>query len=1007
MSKKKFFVASTCILSIACLLTLTTSSISASAYTPTLQEKSAYRATPVQDVSNSMFTIHQYNSETGIIDAINYELGLKKTEYGSGNASKTYSIGVLENYNIDITGKYSSENLGDHIYIKSKDYSSTNYTSDYVEMSKATVWSSYAFGGAITNLMGQMGDISGIFIGNSAVTDKKQAWAGAILARGTTGDITADFIGNFADSSITEASGGAIAAAQYNIESITGDFIGNYAKGELTSGGFGGGLYIVNNSVIKTVTSNFIANSARSETAGAYAGAVDIYRNSKIENLTGDFIGNYADGYREAYAGAIEIVGSADYITGDFIANYAKSKNGIALAGAVEIMGTVGDITGNFISNYAKSENDSAFGGAFYTEGSLNNLKGDFFSNYATSEKGNAYGGAIYSSDAIIDEIDSSFYGNYATSENGTALGGAIYTNNDLNFSADNKTIAFAENYTESNGVRDDNAVYVDNADATLTFNLKNNGNLLIKDNFNGQIGYNVNIIGDGTNTLFLQNDLNNADVLFNNIMLNTIDGKSKVYNFNSLSIANNINFIADVDFQKEEMDRFYTNDSYNIQNGSQLNINALNFLNEQKKDKVSIFFAEKGLKDNVVYSGTKKIVTPIYVYDIAYENKDDAGYFVFTRGSASNGVSGYNPATLVSETNSTVGAIGTMNQAMTYAFVHSDTSMNIPSAIRIGMKNQNKYASASLADISGAGRFSPLYLPSNEGASFWVKPYAVFENVPLKNGPKVSNISYGTYIGFDTDIKELRRGWQSVYTGYIGYNGASQRYSGIDTVQNGGLLGGTLTLYKGNFFNATTLSVGSNVSDSQTMYGHDDYATLLSGIGNKTGYNIEFKDGKVILQPNLLLSYTFINTFDYTNSAGVNIDNKPLHSLQIVPGFKIIGNLNNGWQPYLSVSMNWNPLMGAKTKANNIELPKTEIKPYVQYGVGVQKTIKDNLTAYGQAMVQNGGRNGVSLTAGIRWLLGSKKEKQEKEIITTSKKVFKKLSQEEKEKIIKKEYDV
>lgn len=1007
MKKENFYTSNNYILSIVCLLTLTTSNTNASEYIPTLGENSAYTFTSIENISDKTLTVYQQNNDSGIVNAINYELGLKKTEYGSGDSSKTYSIKILDNYNIDITGKYNSENLGDHIYIKSKDYSSTNYTSDYVEMSKATVWSSYAFGGAITNLMGKMGDISGIFLGNSAVTNKKQAWAGAILARGTTGDITADFIGNFADSSITEASGGSVAVAQYNVESIIGDFIGNYAKGEKTSGGFGGGLYIVNNSAIKTVTSNFIANSARSETAGAYGGGVNIYRNSKIENLTGDFIGNYADGYREAYAGAIEVVGSADYITGDFIANYATSKNGIALAGAVEIMGTVGDITGNFISNYAKSENDSAFGGAFYTEGSLNNLKGDFFSNYATSEKGNAYGGAIYSSGAIIDEIDSSFYGNYATSEDGTALGGAIYTNNDLNFSADNKTIAFAENYTESNGVRDDNAVYVDNADATLAFNLKNNGNLFIKDNFNGQIGYNINVIGDGTNTLYLQNNLNNADVLLSNIMLNTQDGKSKVYNFNSLSIANNIDFIPDVDFQTEEMDRFYTNDTYNIQNGSQLNINALNFLNEQKNDKVSIFFAEKGLKDSVVYNGVKKIVTPVYVYDIAYENKNDAGYFVFTRGSASSGVSGYNPATLVSETSSTVGAMGTMNQTMTYAFVHSDTNMNIPSSIRLTMKNQNKYASAGFSDMQNVGRYSPLYLPSNEGASFWVKPYAVFENVPLKNGPKVSNISYGTFVGFDSDMKDLKKGWQSVYTGYIGYNGATQKYSGIDTVQNGGLLGGTLTLYKGNFFNATTLSVGSNVSDSQTMYGHDDYATLLSGVGNKTGYNFEFKDGKVILQPNLLVSYTFINTFDYTNAAGVKIDNKPLHSLQIVSGFKLIGNLKNGWQPYLSVAMNWNPLMGGKTKANNIELPQTEIKPYVQYGLGVQKIFKDNLTAYGQAMVQNGGRNGVSLTAGIRWLLGCKKEKQTKDTTATVKKVLKQLSQEEKEKIIKKKYDV
>ena len=54
-------------------------------------------------------------------------------------------------------------------------------------------------------------------------------------------------------------------------------------------------------------------------------------------------------------------------------------------------------------------------------------------------------------------------------------------------------------------------------------------------------------------------------------------------------------------------------------------------------------------------------------------------------------------------------------------------------------------------------------------------------------------------------------------------------------------------------------------------------------------------------------------------------------------------------------------------------------IKPYVQYGVGVQKRIKDHFMAYGQAMIQNGGRNGVSLTAGFRWALGHDNCKYEK----------------------------
>jgi outer membrane autotransporter protein len=231
--------------------------------------------------------------------------------------------------------------------------------------------------------------------------------------------------------------------------------------------------------------------------------------------------------------------------------------------------------------------------------------------------------------------------------------------------------------------------------------------------------------------------------------------------------------------------------------------------------------------------------------------------------------------------------------------------------------------------------------------------------------------------------MQQIKNGWDRVFTGYLGYHGASQRFSGVDSIQNGGLLGGTMTLYKGNFFNATTLSVGASVANNQTMYGHEDFAMMMSGVGNKTGYNFEFKEGKVILQPSLTMAYTFVNTFDYTNAAGVKISNKPLHTLQLSPGLKLVGNLNGGWQPYLSANMIWNLMGESDTTAGGVRLPQMSIKPYVQYGVGVQKRVKDHFMAYGQAMIQNGGRNGISLTAGFRWALGHNckvKDKVQKE---------------------------
>lgn len=74
---------------------------------------------------------------------------------------------------------------------------------------------------------------------------------------------------------------------------------------------------------------------------------------------------------------------------------------------------------------------------------------------------------------------------------------------------------------------------------------------------------------------------------------------------------------------------------------------------------------------------------------------------------------------------------------------------------------------------------------------------------------------------------------------------------------------------------------------------------------------------------------------------------------------------------------MVWNLLDKNKVTAGDVRLPEVSIKPYVQYGVGVQKMFKnDTITFFGQTLIQNGGRNGVSLNAGIRWAIGKLKKK-------------------------------
>ena len=827
-------------------------------------------------------------------------------------------------------------------------------------------------GGAIFNSDSAIGNVTGDFIRNSANFS-----GGAIANRDSAiGNITGDFIGNS-----SRSRGGAICNAYGSIGDITGDFIGNSASE-------GGAIYnfdraevdesltpsddsleVMNNNAFNTVigniTGDFIGNRAD-------AGGAIFNRDSAIGNITGDFIGNSANG-----AGAIfNREGAIGNITGDFLGN-----SGSYVGGAIynDYNSTIGNITGDFIGNRTSHD-----GGAIYNAygAIIGDIAGDFIGNSAKS-----CGGAIYNGGTIGD-ITGSFIKNYSNyfGEGVSVLGGAIYSTKDINILADSKTSVFQGNYTDNNGVKDDNAIYMDNQ-ATLNFNMKNNGKVYMADNIDGVSGYNVNIKGDDINntTFYMLNDIRNANVTFDNTTINTINNQVHVYNFNSLAVASDTNFVADVDLANAQMDRITAN-SYGAHQGN-LNVVGMNLLSDAKKPITEIYFAEQGLKDNVINGVSKAgeynlpngaqttFYTPIYKYSATYDNRNDGGYFVFDRISAGNSSGNpsdnYNPAVLSPSVASQSGAYSTMNQTFNYAFQNSDNFMAIPYLERVAMRSANMYAMTPTGDATDVGTFSPLFDAKNETYSAWVKPYVSFENIPLKNGPKVSNISYGSLIGFDTPLKSVSRGWDRTWTGYIGYNGASQSFSGVDATQNGGLLGGTLTMYRGNFFNATTLSTGAIVGDNRTMYGTDNYTMLMAGIGNKTGYNIEFKDGLFIVQPNLLLSYTFVNTFDYTNAAGVRMKSDPLHAIQVAPGVKLIANTKNGWQPYIGVNMIWNILDKSRVTANDVRLPEMSIKPYIQYGLGVQKRFKDRFMAFGQAMIQNGGRNGIALSVGFRWAIG------------------------------------
>ena len=792
------------------------------------------------------------------------------------------------------------------------------------------------------------------------------------------------------------------------MDEISGSFIGNYSLASGSSYGAEGGAINVTYASVNNINGVFINNSCRSTRKDSGGGAIKYYYSSGV-SIKGDFIGNYASSSNSnGYGGAIALgYTSINNIEGDFINNYINATFGtggaLAIYGNSSTQAKFDNIKGLFVDNYIKATSDYARGGAIYIKdanrGNIGKIEADFYGNYVEAPN-EAAGGALYTT-SDVHMVNASFIDNYAKSQRRNGYGGAIYSSGNVTLLADGKTNYISGNYVEDREGARPEAIYISNSQSGVTFNSKNEGAYVINDQINGVTSYGVDFTGDSTGKVYLNNDiLNKARVSLSDITLylsnrdDVLNGTSLTLNSGTLNMLNNsvgvsalgsltlngdTNFVADVDLAGLSMDRF-TADNYGDHTGN-LNVIGMNILSDTSAETAEIYFAQEGLKDNVTShvgdlpDGSQTVVySPIYKYNVRYDNRDDAGYFVFSRNipedSGGNESDKFNPAVLVAPVTAQAAAQTTMNLAFNYVFEHADTFMTLPSVDRIAKINSNSYALST--DYNQNLGTMDMNI-SNKG--IWVRPYTAFENMPLKHGPKADITSYGTFIGFDSDIHKLKRGWSNVGTAYIGYNGAQLRYNNVDSSMNGGMLGLTETFYKGNFFTALTATAGAGVMDSRTMYGSEDSAYIMGGIGSKTGYNFEFKEGKFIIQPIMFMSYSMVKGFDYTNAAGVRINSDPSHTVELNPSIRFIGNIK-GWQPYASVGMVWDVLHESNTKANGIKLPEMYTKPYVQYGVGLQRCWDDKFSAFGQAMVRNGGRNGISLTFGLRWAFGRCVEK-------------------------------
>lgn len=726
--------------------------------------------------------------------------------------------------------------------------------------------------------------------------------------------------------------------------------IGNNVTFENNKSGAGSGMYLFgNNKVTVGDNAQFINNTTQKSltdtTPTSGGGAITLVSGSN--GAASLEIGDNArfEGNKALYAGAIN-VNSAD--------------SSLIIGEAAQ-----------FINNKAEGN----VGGAIYNNGNTTIAKGATFTGNSALA-----GGAIFTT-KDIELTDATFSNNLADKQ-----GGAIYTSSDnLILNAVDKDVVMTGNKAANGG-----DIFMSKEGSNLNLNAQEGKSITVASGISGNAnGYNVLVNSNGgTGSLIVNSAIQNAAIdvqngtfqLGQNAVLvdsdltmatgstfNSINGRidsadNIARGDSSVTFADGTNIAADVNISNGTADNFVGAD---IQ--GKVTLTDIKTLGNTTANSVSINLAEVlGIDPNklaiseALQNQTQRVLTPI-----RYLQGGISETGMLTMAPTGNSYKDFNPAVMASPVAAQLGGYLTQLNSYDQAFRNMDMYMLMTRKQREAMKLRNKYAAADSNLI-----FDPTGSAYDDKA-VWVRPYATFENVPLKGGPRVSNVAYGSFFGADSELYDLGHGWDGMLSVYAGYNGSHQAYDGIGIYQNGGTLGITGMAYKGNFFTGLTLNAGANVGEANTAYGNDNFTMLMAGIANKTGYNIELADGKFIIQPNVQLSYSFVNTFDYTNAAGVKMNSDPLNAIQVEPGIKFIGNLKNGWQPYAGVSVVWNIMDKTNFHANNVSLPELSVKPYVRYGVGVRKTWGEVCTGFLQTYFTNGGRNGVGIQGGFRFTLG------------------------------------
>lgn len=538
------------------------------------------------------------------------------------------------------------------------------------------------------------------------------------------------------------------------------------------------------------------------------------------------------------------------------------------------------------------------------------------------------------------------------------------------NITANNGSLHIAADTTAKNINVSGGAVTTDKALTAKDLNVTGTKSVI---NLKGASQFeNVNLT-DGT--LVAANDLKVTDVM--NIgsasstnptvgtpTISLVNGGVNTVNVGTLNMNTNADIAFDLDPRSQAIDSIIADNIFN-NSDSKLLITGINMTRSPIDRNVAIDISNL-LKDS---SGSKSDMVALPEGGII--TRTAMGDYAITSTSSSNM---FNAALLAINPQMYRAQVATLASWQNQLVVNNmmfDHMQVVTRQLMDDAKTANKY-SAILP------QFAPYQYSAKDG-NLWYKAYGNFERLSMTRGLSVGNNAYGSLIGADFPLIDLKNGWKIVPTAYVGYNGGHQTYDGVSMYQNGAQLGLMGTAYKGDFLTSLLVYGGGYGNDMSVKgsygSGSDTTGNWFAGVASKTAYNIHLPHD-FIFQPTAMVTYNAFGSQNWGSSFGaMSMNAGMLNGINAAPGFNLIWNKKT-FSIYATAQMVYNIMGGVDGRAGNVDLGYVRMRhSYFEYGFGVMKRFKDTFNGYLQMTFRNGGRTGVGFQGGVQWKPGKDKK--------------------------------